>query len=394
MSSSPPQTELKKTLSFQDLLFFGIASILGSGGFNLVGEAIAKGGDYWPVSLASAAALFYGSSKTYETAFESSKQNTAESDFVRSIFGDAAANLTTTAILAFNILSISTILVLCSHMLFPKGTWTGQILFALFLLGGMGIFSLKGLVLNKELINSFMVLLILFLTLIAGLGVSGLFRNGTVVSEGGASNRPSFVLSLLFFYFILAGFDALIKFTEEAKDKKDIPRSFYWSNFISFLLVLGLSFAIVSFVDLKQIKNYDNIVGELVNSFLGHSSDEIIKYLTVLFMLVTTFVAFLATTRYLFSFSEDFQSLKIFTELNEKQAPVNAIYATTGIAGLGILMNHTETLVRICDFSLSTQLLLVAAAAAFKQVKDGKIPWLESATTAGFAGLMGLSCMK
>lgn len=386
--------QLKKTLNFQDLVFFGIASILGSGGFNLVGEAIAKGGDSWPLSLAAAGALFFGSSKTYETAFNSSKQNTAESDFVRSIFGDGASNLTTAAILGFNILSISTILVLCSHMLFPKGTWTGQILFALFLLGCMGIFSLRGLSINKELINTFMILLLLFLTLLSGLGVAGLFQNGTVNSEAGITKNPSFVLSLLFFYFILAGFDALIKFTEEAKDPKDIPRSFYWSNFISLILVFGLSLAIVSFVDLKRVSNTDNIVGELVNSFLGHSTDEIIKYLTVVFMLVTTFVTFLATSRYLFSFSEHFSALKPFTELNEKKAPTNAIYATCGIAGLGILMNHTETLVRICDFSLSTQLLLVAAAAATQKFTAGQIPFLETATTAGFAGLMGLSFLK
>jgi L-asparagine transporter-like permease len=384
--------QLQKTLSFQDLVFFGIASILGSGGFNLVGEAIAKGGDYWPLALSAAGALFYGSSRTYESAFNESKQNTAESDFVKKILGDSASNLTTTAILAFNILSISTILVLCSHLLFPKGTWTGQIVFALFLLGNMTIFSLKGLDVNKEIINNFMVFLLLFLSLISGLGVAGIFQKGTVISESGISNS-SFPLSLLFFYFILAGFDALIKFTEEAKDTKDIPRSFYWSNFISFLLIFGLCIAIVSFVDLKHVKSYDNIVGELVESFLGNSSGEIVKYMTLIFMIVTTFVVFLATTRYLFSFSEHVDVLKPFTKLNEAKAPENSIYATTAIAGIGILMNHTETLVRICDFSLSTQLLMVAAAAATKTFKEGGIPWLEGATAAGFAGLMGVSFM-
>jgi L-asparagine transporter-like permease len=385
-------TELKKTLSFQDLIFFGIASILGSGGFNLVGEAIAKGGDYWPLALSAAGALFYGSSRTYETAFQESKENTAESDFVKKYFGDGAANLTTTAILGFNILSISTILVLCAHLLFPKGTWTGQILFALLLLGMMSIFSLKGLDVNKEIINNFMVFLLLFLSLMSAVGVTGIFQKGTILSESGIS-KSSLPLSLLFFYFILAGFDALIKFTEEAKDKKDIPRSFYWSNFISFLLIFGLCLAIVSFVNLKNVKNYDNIVGELVESFLGNSSGEIVKYMTVIFMVVTTFVVFLATTRYLFSFSEKFTILKPFTKLNEKKAPENSIYVTTAIAGLGILMNHTETLVRICDFSLSTQLLMVASAAATKVFKEGGIPWLEGATAAGFAGLMGLSFM-
>ena len=35
-----PQTSLLKTLSLTDLTLFGITSILGSGGFNLIGNAL------------------------------------------------------------------------------------------------------------------------------------------------------------------------------------------------------------------------------------------------------------------------------------------------------------------------------------------------------------------
>jgi hypothetical protein len=34
--------------------------------------------------------------------------------------------------------------------------------------------------------------------------------------------EQSLILSILFFYFILAGFDALIKFSEETKDEEDV----------------------------------------------------------------------------------------------------------------------------------------------------------------------------
>jgi hypothetical protein len=54
------ETSLKKTLTLTDLIFFGIASIVGSGGFNLIGEAVMKGGDWWPAALAVAAAVLHG----------------------------------------------------------------------------------------------------------------------------------------------------------------------------------------------------------------------------------------------------------------------------------------------------------------------------------------------
>ena len=61
---------LEKTLTLTDLIFFGIASILGSGGFNLIGEAIVKGGSWWPAALGISSAAFMGASKVYEKAFD------------------------------------------------------------------------------------------------------------------------------------------------------------------------------------------------------------------------------------------------------------------------------------------------------------------------------------
>ena len=39
---------LNKTLTLKDLVLFGVISIFGSGGFNLIGRAITQGGPQWP----------------------------------------------------------------------------------------------------------------------------------------------------------------------------------------------------------------------------------------------------------------------------------------------------------------------------------------------------------
>jgi basic amino acid/polyamine antiporter, APA family len=386
------ETQLKKTLSIYDLVFFGIASILGSGGFNLVGEAVMKGGDAWPAALAIASAIFMGSAKTYEEAFNAFKTNTAESDFVKKTFGENSSLLTISAVMLWNILSISTILVICSHMLFPDGTWIGQITFALMLLGLMGFFSLKGLDVNKETINAFSALLIVVLGGVSFLGVTGVSQKG--IPAVPAIPEKSFVASLLFFYFILAGFDALIKFTEETKDPKDVPRSFYISNLLSITLVLGICLAFVTTVDMRRLWTFDNGIGEILHKFLGGNTKTIVTYFAVLYMIITTFVTFLATTRYLFGLGDVYKGLDFMKVVTEAKVPINAVLFTLVTAALGIIVNHKESLVRAADFGLSALLLMVAAAATKSVASQGKIPWIEGTTTMGLAGLLGLSFVQ
>ena len=381
--------QLKRTLTLTDLVFFGIASILGSGGFNLVGEAVMKGGNEWPIALTIASAVFMGSARTYEEAFNAFKTNTAESDFVKKIFGENSSLVTISAVMLWNILSISTILVICSHMLFPEGTWIGQITFALMLLGLMGFFSLKGLDVNKETINAFSAVLIVVLGGVSFLGASGVVNKG--IPSVPAIPEKSFVASLLFFYFILAGFDALIKFTEETKDPKDVPRSFYISNLLSIALVLGICLAFVTTVDMRRLWKFDNGIGEILHKFLGGDTKMIVIYFAVIYMIVTTFVTFLATTRYLFGLGEVYKGLDFMKVVTEAKVPINAVLFTLSTAAIGILVNHTEYLVRAADFGLSALLLMVAAAATKSIASQGKIPWIEGTTTAALAGFMGLS---
>lgn len=383
---------LQKTLTLQDLIFFGIASILGSGGFNLVGEAVMKGGDWWPAALAIASAVLMGSAQTYEAAFNEFKTNTAESDFVKKIFGSNTSIATSTAIMLWNILSIATILVICSHMLFPEGTWIGQITFALMLLGLMGYFSLKGMDVNKETINSFSAALILLLSGISFMGIIGVSKN-SIPSIPEISDK-SFAASILFFYFILAGFDALIKFTEEAKDKKDIPKSFYISNMLAIGLVIGICLAFITSVDMRRLKSYDNGIGESLQKFLGGNTKNMMIYFSVVYMIVTTFVAFLASTRYLFSLGAEYKILEPMRTLNEAKVPINAVFTTLGVAAACILVNHTEYLVRAADLGLSVMLLFVATAATKSTYDKGKIPWIEGSTAAALAGLAGLSFVR
>jgi amino acid transporter len=372
---------LLENLSYTDVIGIGIAAILGSGGFSLIGKAVNRGGSMAPLALGVTALLFMGASKVYAKAFESFPSNTAESEIVEEQFGKATSRVAEGGILLFNILSISTILIFCGKFLFPKGTWIGQISVAMMFLVLMYVLTLHGIHENKQVMNLFSGTVLVVLTLISGAGIVEGMRDGVHFPPAKTTNFP---LSILYFYFILAGFDSIMKFTEEAKIKSDIPKAFYMSNILSILLVTGVALA---YLHLGTQKNEENAIGEIVKGLLGgKNTSGIVMGGSIIFMLVATFVCFLASSRFLYGLGEK-SDWKWMTSVNEVKAPTNAILTTFLIAAVAILINHVDYLVRACDVFLTITLVLVSAAVTKKEIDKGKFPVIEGATLTGLVAL-------
>lgn len=378
--------ELQRSLGFNDLMTFGVAAIMGSGGFNLIGDGILAGGAQFPIALAASAALFQGASLTYQHAYNEYKSNTSESDLIHAQFGPAAATVSSITIPLFNIISVSVILVICGKLLFP--TESHQITFALCILTAMSAFSLQGIDVNKNLINIFGYATIALLAFVSLLG----FGDIPSTLPQAIRSPPDLTKSMLYFFFVLAGFDTLIKFTEEARDPdRDIPRSFYASNALSTLLTVGVCLSFLMVFTHHRFTDNENIMARIVESVLGPTAGEATGFLSILLMIVTTFIVFLATTRYMYGLGKGIPCLGFFTELNEKKVPWKAVLATFVIAAVGILNNNIFTLVKMSDMALIVTLLLVSAAATKLQLAKGKAPLVEAATTAGLAALLSVS---
>ena len=385
-------TELKRSLDFNDLMAFGVAAIMGSGGFNLIGDAILAGGAQFPIALAGTAALFQGASLTYQEAYAEYKTNTSESDLVNAQFGDGTSSFASISILLFNIISVSVILVVCSKLLLPTGSWSTQISFAIALLGAMSAFALKGIDVNKGLINTFGYLIIGLLGAVSLLGVS---QGIPTALPHSIRAPPDLTKSILYFFFVLAGFDALMKFTEEAKDPdRDIPRSFYASNALSTLLTAGVCVSFLMVFTHHTFTENENIVARIVESVLGKTIGQATGVISIILMIVTSFIAFLAATRYMYGLGKEIPAIGLFTDLNEQKVPWKAVLATFGIAAIGILNNNVYTLVKVSDVALIVTLALVSAAATKLQFTKGKVPLVEGATTAGLLGLLSISCFS
>lgn len=383
-------SSLERILTYYDLMAIGVASIMGSGGFNLIGDAIRTGGQHFVVSLGIIAALFQGASYTYDKAFQEFKSNTSESDIIHEQFGPIASGAATISILLFNLVSVSVVLVICSKLLFPRASWSGQISFALTILAVMTAVVMRGMDLDKNIISIFSAAIVLLLTFVSFAGVIEATTDG-IPNTFITPKKEDFVKSLMYFYFVLAGFDALMKFVEETREpEKDIPSSFYWSNILSAILTAGVCFAYVITSSHIPIHENDNIISKILGTVLGKGVESGVNILSILLMCITGFIAFLSSTRYLYSISPPNTVLK---ELNENKVPWATVIISFIVIFAGILNNHVYTLVMLCDIALTCTLLLVSAAATRLAITKGEAPVIEGATTLGFIGLLTISLL-
>ena len=392
---------LAKSLTLTDLTLFGVASIMGSGGFNLIGEALRAGQTRWPLALGAAAAILMATAYSYASAYSRMKTNTAETDIIREQFGPVAEWVSTGAILTFNIISISTVLVMCAHLVLPGTSWLTQVSAALAALGGISAFSLAGIDVNKYLVNGASAGIVAVLGAAAALGAYGLasLRSPLPITSS-ATPTPNFLNSLLLFFFILAGFDSLMKFSQETKaPATDIPTSFFLSNGIADILTAGVAAAVAIWLPSTFTRGRDgaNEIGHLFASFAGTPRlADTFCYLAVAFMIVTVFVVFLGTTRYLYGLAEQKPCLADLTPLNDAKAPYVAIGAIAAIAAAAILINHAPTLVKISNLGVFVMLAAVAAAVAKADWIAGSFfPALfNGGAAAAVTTLLGASIMK
>jgi len=382
-------TKLKRTLTLTDLTLFGVASIMGSGGFNLIGKAMVSGGSWWQIALLVPAVLLMGAAHSYAGAVERFKKDTSESDIVRSVFGPLAEHVGTVAILVYNLVSVVVILVFCSKMLLPAGSWLAQSSLIIGLLAAMTGLALAGIELNTLLINGTTMFLIGVFAVACLLAIVGSvtipIQTLSIPSHGGFMN------SMWMFFFVLTGFESIIKFTEETKEIADMSQSFYASNAISILLTAGMALALAIWTPHLSEKQELNAIGWLFAVFTGPWIVEPFKWLVVIFSLLATFVVFLSTTRYLYGLGDKVDWLAPLKEVNAAAAPWVSILSVFGSGSVLSLLNNTEILVKITDLGFATIATLIASAVSVADLGDGKIvsAAINGATTAGFLGLLG-----
>ena len=394
LQTEPPmeaKTSLIKTLKLTDLLFFGIANILGSGAANLAGHAVFASGSLWPAQIAGVTGLLLGSSKTYAVAHEKYKSNDAETSLIADEIGGIGRILSSFMIVAFNIISTVVGLVFITRIINPTASYAFSVMLAIQLAILIIAIGLYGIELNKTLINTVTALCIGVIVVFGGFAVSkwlgGAHIQNVNVATGNSVNP---IRAFLYIFFIMAGFDVLIKFTEEAADTADIPTAFYGSNMISALLLIGLCFAYVVFVPMRGLKYADNTFADIAKGIFGDDEASIMKWIIIGFILISSLVNTLGVSRYLYSELKG-TAAEGWRTLNAQGAPWKILLGI-GSALIGfITINNIDHLVSFADLALVGVLSMVGWSAARTRLKAGEKPWIESLTTLGLFGVGGLS---
>uniref|UniRef100_A0A6C0IGF1 Amino acid permease n=1 Tax=viral metagenome TaxID=1070528 RepID=A0A6C0IGF1_9ZZZZ len=385
---------LNKVLTLKDLVLFGISSILGSGGFNLVGKGIQDGNHYFPLTLLLSGALFTGSAHSYSYANDTYKSNISETKLIENVYGSIGKYTSSLSILLYNIFASATILVLCSKILFPNTSWWKQVSFSLLLLSIMTFAAFQQLDLNKEVINIVSLAIILLLGSASFLGISHLTQESFKMPSFPSLNKINLYESLLYFFFVLAGHDALIKFSEEAKEQNDIGRSMYISIGISVLLVSGLCLAALTYIKDFKVSNVDDIVADIFEKIFNKDVGKYVSYFAIFCMFVSTFVGFLATIRYTYALPEKIPFLKFIREGGDGRVSHISILIIGALCAFAILINQTTSLVELSDMALIITLLLVSSSAFYERFQKGVMPITDGLTSGGLLGILGLTIQK
>jgi amino acid transporter len=367
---------LTRSLTLTDLVLFGIAANMGSGGFSLIGTGVHEGGAWWPLALLLAGVLMMGASFTYSDAFERFRSNTAESDIVRNAFGPFAEMIGTGSIVFYSLASIVVILILCANIVLPGGSWLSHVAITIASLGGMSAIALGGMDLDKQIITGFTWSMIGVLLLASLLGLS------TRASDSDSSPSPNFMNSLWMFLFVLIGFDVLMKFAEETDDA--IPAAFYLSNGLSILLTATVGAAIAH--GLPRSQQNMTAIASLFAATLGDWVFQPVRWIIVLYLLLTAFIVFLGTSRYIYSLGKD----TWLQSTNAVNAPWASITAVFGSGSVLALLNQVKHLVVITDVGFSIIAALVAGSVTVANWREEKfgVAAVSGATAAGFSGLI------
>lgn len=383
---------LTKTLSLSDLVLFGITSIMGSGGFNLIGNAIKEGGTYFPLTLLLSGVLFGGSAHSYAYANDVYKNNISETLLIESSLGSMGKYTSVFAIILYNIFVIATILVLSSKMLFPNATYITQVSFSFILLSIMAMLSFQNLDVNKDIVNIFSYAIIVLLGFTSLLGIGGLFQNTVELPK--FPEKINIYESFLFFFFVLAGHDNMIKFSEEANNNKDIEKSMYLSILISVIFTVGICLAAVAWVhDFRNI-DINNIIAYIYDKTLHHNAGKYISFISLIFMIGTTFLGFLSTVRYIYGIPKDIKYFEFLREGGDGHVSGRSILLTAILCLSAILINQTTSLVEFADIGLIIVLLLVAVSSFISKLKTNHISIIDGLTSLGFTSVLGLIINK
>jgi APA family basic amino acid/polyamine antiporter len=358
--------DLKKVLTFKDLVFFGLGNIVGSGIFVILGKTILYGGRYTIPAFVVISILSIIMGYMYIEIYSRYESETMEYESIRENLGQKMGDVSMYLIYMFAVFSSITIITsiskyLCSYGIMGEYFETHkmfQIMFSITLLCVIAFVNYLGIDKSKMVANSIGILMVLLLT---GVVVSSIpsFDFSKIVN-GPKAPMNSYVLATIVAIFLYTGYDMIVKMRRETINPEDTKSAMtttivfttiiYLLVAISCICVLGYSSTTHTYHPLTKI--YEVIYGKRV---------AIITFIIGAFIMFNTaFLSQISATRFMYGCAvrKDCQYHDIWSKLSANKTPINAILFTLVLSIIGVIF-HNEVLMAI--FSNFTTLAVMLA---------------------------------
>jgi APA family basic amino acid/polyamine antiporter len=323
---------LLKSLTLSNLTFIGLGDIFSAGIFVLITQCIQYSGEniYWVFLFITTLIMISGLS--YCEISDIYPDNTAEQQAIRDGIHPIAGRISNFLIYFYGIATTSTILVSIAKYLETnyhenKNRLTNSMFSGIFrkydklekngylnpiittiLLVVMTVWNLSGIQVSKKIIQSIIVILISLLSI---LFVGGFSKNPLTIPKNTFPSKSSnFILASVLFIFLYDGYDSIIKMKEEAINQKDVPYAILLSIIISsclYFICIYLGRKWMSFTEITKSITY---IPSLFSKIFGNSYYSLILLIGLIIMLNSSFISYLATTRYLYGVAHDHYDLE------------------------------------------------------------------------------------
>jgi len=251
-------TELKRSLTFLPLTFYGLGTILGAGIYVLVGKVAGHAGMYVPVAFLTAAVLTILTGLTYAELSGRFPRSAGSALYVHEGLGWRPLSIVTGwLIILTGIVSSATLAngftgYLQVFVVVPD--WFVIVLVVL----GLGLLAAWGI--TESVIAASVVTLLeigglLFILAVAGDSLAALpSRFAELVPPAEAAVWQGILLGAFLAFYAFIGFEDMVTVAEEVKDPaRDLPRAILLSIVVSTLLYLLVALVAVLSLDLPEL---------------------------------------------------------------------------------------------------------------------------------------------
>ncbi len=303
MSKADSTSKLKRELSFWDILFFGMGSILGAGIYAIIGEAAGLSGNLIWLSFVVAAVVSTLSALSYAEFCSRFPDAGGSFEYIKQGLGQTAGYIMGvfslfTGIVAGAAIAISFSDYLSRLLEVPTYVTTIGIIILIMVINMVGIRQSSVFNMVATLITLAGLLLVIITSIPDWGSVDYISDNGQgLFSILGAS-------ALIFFSYV--GFEDLVKMAEETHNAEtNIPKGIIYSAGIVLIMYVLIAISAVSVVSWDELAYSNGPLADVIEKKLG-STGALILIIVALFATSKTILSnMLGASRLLFDIARD-----------------------------------------------------------------------------------------